>query len=56
MVVNIKKYQDKKELEEARAYIISKGLNPDAYGEDIVNIAKGLKKIEELEKKYGIKF
>lgn len=52
--VRYKKEQVKK-IQEAIEYLTSKGLNPRAYN-DVVKTVEGLKFIEELEKKYGVKF
>lgn len=59
MIIDLAKVRNKKEqekkLQEAIEYLTSKGLNPEAYN-DPVKTAEGLKFIEELEKKYGLKF
>lgn len=63
MIIDMNRYKKDKiyecenirKIEEAKWYLIDKGLNPDAYN-DVVKVAKGFKIMEKLEKKYGVKF
>lgn len=59
MIIDLAEVRNKKEQErkmkEAIEYLEAKGLNPEAYN-DPVKTAEGLQFIEQLEKKYGIKF
>lgn len=59
MIIDLTEVRNKKEQEkkmhEAIEYLTSKGLNPEAYNNP-VKTAEGLQLIEQLEKKYGIKF